>query len=47
MASDRDVKRDLCGEVVGWRVLIEALMRAVVIEWRTYRSRTTRACRSW
>jgi len=45
VASDRGVKGDLGGEVVGWWVLIQALVRAVVIE--AYRSRTTRACRSW
>ena len=32
MASDRGVDGDLGGWVVGWRVLIQALMRAVVIE---------------
>jgi hypothetical protein len=32
VASDRGVTRDRGGEVVGWRVLIQALVRAVVIE---------------
>ena len=32
MASDRGAKGDLRGEFVGWWVLIQALMRAVVIE---------------
>ena len=32
MASDRGAERDHGGGVVGWGVLIEALMRAVVIE---------------
>ncbi len=32
MAADRGVERDLGGGVVGWRVLVQALMRAMVIE---------------
>jgi hypothetical protein len=32
MAADRGVERDLGGGVVGWRVLAQALMRAMVIE---------------
>ena len=32
MASDRGAERDHGGGVVGWRVLIQALVRAVVIE---------------
>jgi hypothetical protein len=32
MATDRGVERDHGGGVVGWRVLAQALMRAVVID---------------
>ena len=32
MAADRGVERDRGGGVVGWRVLAQALMRAMVIE---------------
>ncbi|MEA2259785.1 MAG: hypothetical protein QOJ51_2610 [Acidobacteriaceae bacterium] len=32
MAADRGVERDLGGGVVDWRVLAQALMRAMVIE---------------